>query len=469
MTRRMHLPGVEAGHAGRLSRQGLALPRQVATTAHACALYPFGVEAGLGVQGVFLGRDLLTGGGFFFDLHSAYDAGLIQGPNAIVCGAGAHGKSAVIKSLVHRSSLLRTAGKERFVAVIDPKGEWVALAEALGWTVLQLRPGGNVQVNPLDTGSTLLAGGSKGSLWAPDQSEVLAQRVGVCATLLAQELDQIQISVTEHRIVHAAVRLLSDSVTVPTLRDLRSLLADPPGALAADLDTTHAELLDRRRLLLDACAVLVEHDLRGICDGPTTVDLDWASTPGIVLDLSALLSRRKALRMVLTAAAGWLAGVMYSQPDRHKLNVIDEGWSALEDLAVVRYLQDQWRLGRQWGVANILITHALADLHSQTDDGTAQGKITEGLLNTTSVRVFLHQNPEHVGGLLAEMGLNSGQAGLLDRLAPFQALWQVGAHTTLVDHVMSETDWAYADTDRAMRGPSSTAGIQQPMSTDAVG
>jgi len=71
----------------------------------------------------------------------------------------------------------------------------------------------------------------------------------------------------------------------------------PSDKLADDLDTTLPELLERRRLLLDACAVLVDHDLRGICDGPTTVDLAWATTPGIVLDLSALLTQRKALRM----------------------------------------------------------------------------------------------------------------------------------------------------------------------------
>jgi hypothetical protein len=452
----------------------VALPRNLATTAHACAVYPFSIETGLGVDGVFLGHNRATGGGFYFDLHAAYDAGLIQGPNAIVCGAGAHGKSAIIKTLIYRSALLRTAGRERFVAVIDPKGEWVPLARTLGWSVLQLRPGGPVRVNPLDAGPTSFTSNDPTNMRdSTDKLEVagdvLAQRVRVCATLLTQALDEDHLTATEHRLIHAAVQHLSVDLpqegqtrlweptrTPPTLNDLRALLADPPSGLAADLDTTLPELLERRRLLLDACAVLVDHDLRGMCDGPSTVDLDWDATPGIVLDLSALLTQRKALRMVLTAAAGWLAGVMYSQPDRHKLNIIDEGWSALEDLTVVRYLQDQWRLGRQWGVANILITHALADLHSQTDDGTAQTKITEGLLNTTSVRVFLHQNPEHVLGLLTTMGLNPSQAGLLDRLAPFQALWQIGAHTTLVDHAISDREWAFADTDTAMRGPTDT-------------
>jgi hypothetical protein len=115
------------------------------------------------------------------------------------------------------------------------------------------------------------------------------------------------------------------------------------------------------------------------------------------------------------------------------------------------------RLGRQWGCGNILITHALADLHSQANDGTAQNKIAEGLLNTTSVRVFPHQNPERVTGLLADMGLTATEAGLLDRLPPFHALWKIGPHTAYVEHVIGPTDWAYCDTDTAMRGVTETA------------
>jgi hypothetical protein len=453
-------PAAEVPLLGALrARQGFALPRQVATTAHLCALYPFSIEAGLGVQGVFLGRNRLTGGaGFFFDLFEAYDAGLIQGPNALVSGAGAHGKSAIVKSYVHRSAVLRTAGRDRFVAVIDPKGEWVPLAHALGWTALQLRPGGTVRVNPLDPGPRTR--GRQG----PSPDDVQAQRTSVAATLLALTLGQPELTATQQRLITVAVRHLSRPGTraahssgVPTLNDLRDVLAQPPSALADELDTTVDDLHERRRLLLDACAMLVEHDLRGMCDGPTTVDLDWATTRGLVLDLSALLANRKALRLVLTATVGWLAGVMYSQPDRHKLNIIDEGWAALEDLAIVRYLQDQWRLGRQWGCGNILITHAIGDLRSQADDGAAQNKIAEGLLNTTSVRVFLHQNPEQVGWLLAEMGLTCTEAAMLDELAPFQALWKVGSHTAFVEHLIGESEWGFCDTDTAMRGTARTA------------
>ncbi|MGF7239276.1 MAG: ATP-binding protein, partial [Frankia sp.] len=364
-----------------------ALPRQVATTAHLCAIYPFAVEADLGVSGAFLGSNRLSGGGFTFDLHTAYDAGLVQGPNMLVSGAGAFGKSAVVKAYLYRSAAF---SGDRFISIIDPKGEWVPLAEELGLTALRLRPGGGIIVNPLDTGP------HAGHV---SRQDAVAHRISVASTLLAIALGQTELSAGQSRTVSVCLQYLSDRAgpTSPTLPDLRAVLADPPADVATALDTTPADLVERRRPLLDAIAVLLDHDLRGICDGPTSVHLDWARTPGLVLDLSALLSHRRALRLVLTAATGWMAGVLYGQPTRHKINIIDEGWAALEDLAIVRMLQDQWRLGRQWGCANILITHALADLRSQVDDRAAQGKIAEGLLNTTSVRVFLHQNPEQIG------------------------------------------------------------------------
>ncbi len=396
-------------------RQGVVVPRHLATTAHLCVLYPFALQADLGHRGVLLGRNRLTGGGgFFFDLFEAYEAGLVQGPNMVVCGAGAHGKSAIVKSYLYRSSILSTGRRRRFTAVVDPKGEWLPLARRLGWAVLSLRPGAAVRVNPLDCGPAARS---------PQQSlgDVAAHRASVATTMLAISLGVPELTASQRRLVGAALRRL-------------------------------AELFDRRRLLLDAAAMLVEHELRGIADGPATIDLDWERLPGLVVDLSALLTDRKALRLVLTAAAGWLTGVMYGQPGRPKLTVVDEGWVALEDLAVVRFLQDQWRLGRQFGCANVLITHALGDLRSQVDDGAAQGKIAEGLLNTTSVRVFLHQNPEQIGRLLADLGLTSTEAGLLDGMPPFQALWKIGAQTALVDHLVTPAEWAFCDTDAAMTG-----------------
>jgi type IV secretory pathway VirB4 component len=424
----------------------LTLPWNTATTAHLCALNPFSIEADLGQRGVQLGIDRLAGGGFHFDLISAYEDGLIQGPNMVICGSGAAGKSAIAKSYIHRASALAAlSGRPRFTAIVDPKGEWTALGDRLGYATLRLEPGGTTRVNPLDAGPGA----------ANDDRDVLtARRAAILTALLAISLGHPDLPVSHQRLIIAIARRLSARRATPTLQDVRRILASPDQTLAAELDTTLDELLDRRRPLLDATVTLLEHDLRGICDGPSSTTLAWDTAPGLVLDLSALLTNRRACKLVLTAATGWLQAVMYGQPHRHKVTIIDEAWIALDDLAIARFLQDQWRLGRQWGATNILITHALDDLTSQVDAGHATGRIAEGLLNTTSVRVYLHQNPEHVSRLLTDMGLTERQATLLDRLPPFTALWQIGPHTALVDHLIAPDEWTFADTNTAMIGAS---------------
>ncbi len=125
--------------------------------------------------------------------------------------------------------------------------------------------------------------------------------------------------------------------------------------------------------------------------------------------------------------------------------------------------------GRQWGSGNVLITHALADLRSQTDDGTAQGEIAEGLLNTTCIRVFLHQNPEQVTRPLTDLGLTTPEAELLAAMTLMQASWKIGAHTALVDHPVTDAECAFCDTDAGDDRTAPPAGVACPADAPTKG
>jgi len=61
-------------------RMAPGLPAHVATTRHLCAAYPFVAEAGLGHEGVLIGRDLL-GGSFVYDPFALYRNGAVTNPN----------------------------------------------------------------------------------------------------------------------------------------------------------------------------------------------------------------------------------------------------------------------------------------------------------------------------------------------------------------------------------------------------
>jgi hypothetical protein len=106
---------------------GLHLPRHRGTTANVSSAYPFAAESDLGAGGAYLGTNILTGGaGFAFDPFEAYRAGLVTNPNVLIAGEPGTGKSATAKCIVYRAC----GAFGRWVAIADPKGEYLPLADA---------------------------------------------------------------------------------------------------------------------------------------------------------------------------------------------------------------------------------------------------------------------------------------------------------------------------------------------------
>ena len=146
------------------------VPAHVTTTRHLCAAYPLVSEAGLGHEGVLIGRDVL-GGSFVYDPFVLYRQGVITNPNMVVFGQIGRGKSSFVKSYLWRQAVF---GRRAWV--IDPKGEYGPLAEAWGVAPVALRPGGPVRLNPLDTAEAVESGSEPGD-------EVMRRRVVLTSSL----------------------------------------------------------------------------------------------------------------------------------------------------------------------------------------------------------------------------------------------------------------------------------------------
>ncbi len=419
-------------------RPKLALPRHRATTAHLCSAYPFAAELGLGVGGVYLGANLLTGGGgFAFDPFEAYAAGIITNPNMLIAGEPGVGKSATAKTFIHRS--VGVFG--RWVAIADPKGEYLPLAEALGLTVIKLHPGGVSRINPLDPGPAAAA----------DESERVRRRAEMLATLLGSVLRR-DLSPVEDAVLGGAMQVLARSgVTEPTLADVAALMVAPTTEMVPT--STSAEDLARSiEAIPYALGKLLDRSLRGMFDGTTNVAIDWQG-PGLVIDLSAVHHDPEALTLVLIATTAWLQNLMATPGGPRRLQVLDEAWALLGSERTSKYLQACWKLSRSYGVANVAIVHRLSDLRSQTDDGTSAAKVSMGLLADTQTRVLFRQSTDQVVEAGAMLGLTSTEAQLLPRLVKGRALWKVAGRSAVVAHTIGAHERAFCDTDAAMVGP----------------
>lgn len=419
------------------SRPSLALPRHRATTAHLCSAYPFAAEIGLGPRGVYLGSNLLTGGGgFAFDPFEAYADGVVTNPNMLIAGEPGVGKSATAKTFIHRS--VGVFGRQ--ATIVDPKGEYLPLADSLGLTVVKLHPGGSTRINPLDPGPHGSTGDEE---HVRRQAEMLATLLG---SVLRRDLSPVEDSV----LGGAMTRLARCGVSEPTLGDVAAVLVRPTADMVPT-EVTDDELARSVEALPYALGKLLDRSLRGMFDGPSTVSIDW-NGPGVVIDLSAVHHDADALTLVLIATTAWLQTLMATPGGPRRLQVLDEAWALLGSERTSKYLQACWKLSRAYGVANVAIVHRLSDLRSQTDDGTTAAKVSMGLLADTQTRVLFRQSTDQVAEAGAMLGLTSTEAQLLPRLVKGRALWKIAGRSAVVAHKIGPTEHRFCDTDAAMTG-----------------
>jgi hypothetical protein len=122
----------------------LRTPAHRVTTRNLQALYPFVVDSGLGTHGVYVGRQAGSDASFVYDPWQHYQTGIVTNPNMLLAGVIGRGKSALAKSL----ALRMTAFGIRVYVPGDPKGEWGAVARAIGVEPITLGRGLRARIKP---------------------------------------------------------------------------------------------------------------------------------------------------------------------------------------------------------------------------------------------------------------------------------------------------------------------------------
>jgi hypothetical protein len=447
----------------------MAVPAHEATTRHLGAAYPFAAEPGLGTEGALVGRDLL-GGPFCYDPFLLYREGEITNPNMVVFGQIGRGKSAFVKTYLWRQAVF---GRKAWV--VDPKGEYGALARAFGTRPVSLRPGGSIRLNPLD---------SPGMADGVPEREVTRRRAELLASLATASLGRLLLP-TERAAIELAVAEVSDrhgdrgsppaaasahrcgEVTrAPTLPEVVDALLRPSARAARALCTDVGGLASDARNVALELRRLVSGDLAGMFDGPTSPGVSFDG-PLVVLDLSAVY-HSAALGVLMTCATAWLqARLMVGRTDEgpteekrtyrelphaneNTILVVDEAWAILANLGVARWLQSAWKLSRAWGVSNVAVLHRVSDLSATGSVGSEQVGLAQGLLADSETRVVYGQPPGEVDLAAALLGLSSTEAELVPHLCRGVALWKVGGRSFLVEHRLSAHEGPLVDTDRHM-------------------
>ncbi len=419
-------------------------PAVAVTTRHSASLYPWQVGSVLPPHGPVLGLDLLAGRTVFhYDPWELYARRVLTSPNMVVLGQLGKGKSSLVKTHLHRQLL-----NGRQVFVLDPKGEYAPLARLHGLALLRLGPGSRDRLNPLDP--------------LPEESppELHRRRSDTCAALAATGLGR-DLHPEERAALHGA---LTDLPAKALLTDVVDGLLQPTPRTATELRTSPDELAARVRPVALELRRLLHGDLAGLLDAPTTARLD-PHEPGLVLDLSAVFGS-PALPAVMVAAGAWLSRTLTPTAEatgpvptgRRRILLVDEAWVLLHLPTTTAWLQALSKLARAHGVQLITVLHRASDLAGQADTGTATQARARGLLADAETRVVHTQTPGERPQLRELLDLTDVELELVTQLPPHRALWQIGQHRAVVEHLLSPLEAAeLVDTDQHMQPATAVA------------
>jgi hypothetical protein len=252
----------------------------------------------------------------------------------------------------------------------------------------------------------------------------------------------------------AAMRAPAPGTGAPTLPGVVRALLRPLAESARAIGTTKAVLEQDGRDVGLELRRLVEGDLAGMFDGPTTPGIDPASGV-LVLDLSAVYGS-EALGALMVCAASWLQA-MTSRPGSRTMVVVDEAWAVLSELAVARYLRSSWKLARAHGTANVAVCHRASDLAASGSSGSEHARLAEGLLADSETVVCYAQPASELPALSGLLGCSAEELAFLPHLRRGVALWKVGERRYLVEHLLGPDERAMVDTDGRLLDPTTVA------------
>ncbi|TDO51535.1 hypothetical protein EV643_103274 [Kribbella sp. VKM Ac-2527] len=412
-----------------------------ATTRILRVAYPFLAEGGLGANGTYIGADVFSGGSFVYDPWVLYQSRVITNPNVLLAGVIGSGKSTTAKALITRSIAL---GHKAYIPC-DPKGEWTPVANAMGGAAIKLGPGLPTRLNPLDAGQ-------RPALVDSDEWEriVWSRRRALLGTLAESTLGR-PLAAVEHTALDLALETVSSQVESPTIPDVVVALFTPDPAWADRAGLKTISLSTDGREVAHAIRRLVHGDLSGMFDGPSTTEFD-PMLPIVTLDSSWLGTgaNDQALRLTLACASSWLEAAVADPAGGNRYIVYDEGWRVMRDPALLRRMQEQWKLSRAWGVSNILIVHRLSDLAAVGDLGSEARGLAEGLLADCSTRIMLRQEPDQLAQTASLLGLTDVEIATIAKLPKGRALWRLPNRSFVVQLVRHAREVELFDTDARM-------------------
>jgi type IV secretory pathway VirB4 component len=358
--------------------------RRVFDTDALAAAFPFTspdlpISGGDTGMGVLFGLNLASTGVIVWDRWAQ------DNYNAVVLARSGAGKSYLAKLDLLRNLYL---GVDAFV--IDPEDEYLALAEAVGGTVI--RPGApGVRINPLD-------------LNPGDGEDALYRRTQFMQTFAAVVTAGDSAAAGVAGLPPEEAAALDDAVLAAyrakgITTDARSWRR--PAPLLADVETALRELGEHGRAVAAKLRPYTVGSFKGLFDGPTTTAPQGHLVVYAIKDLPDEL---KPVGTLLTLDAIW-RNVSSSSPDLRKLVLVDEAWLMLRAGLGAKFLFRLSKGARKYGAGLTVVTQDAADVL-----GTEVGR---AVVSNAATQVLLRQAPQAIDAVADAFDLTDGERAFL--------------------------------------------------------
>lgn len=386
----------------------------------------------------------------------------ITSPNTAVLGDVGAGKSSLMKTWC----VLRPLMLGRRVVVLDKKsqtdhtgqqigvGEYTPLARRLGVEPIRFVIGGgpgSTCINLLDPAITAAVNYDPQKGAATPEGNPANQAMllrSIIAEVLGRPLTPKEGKAL--RVAHKRALLNAKAENrIAVISDIIDLLKHPHPEDAADFGGRAEDL---RAWGLDPAFELermVEDDLAGLFDGPTTENVSL-SAGLMVFDLSALPESGPALSVVMTIINTWLANMLRRQKKIVPTHlVVEEAWHLVRG-SFAEVTRQNTKLSRGLGLSSNFAFHHLSDIPS---DSPAISMIKE------CDTILCYRQARSDDGQMMErlFDFPTGTSQVLQVLQTGVALCKIGTKKPFVlNHLRSNLERIITDTDAGMTSTATT-------------
>jgi len=343
-------------------------------TSSLSATFPFLYPVNSRKEGLFFGQEANTLNPLFIDFES------MSNKHFFVLGISGSGKSYASKFLVMQHRL----SQKTKVYVLDPNAEYSGLAAKMNGEIVRLSKDSDSIINLFD-----LAGEDFGSK--------MLTLISVF-DIITGGLTESQKSVLNDALLRVYAKKGIDSI------DSRTWKNSPP--TFSDLKKVFDTMLKRVKRnpfsdvksiesLASRVRMYSEKGFFAFLDKQTKLNLD---KDFIDFDLSALPPQVKQLVMFAVLE---LISREIKKDKNPKVVLIDEGWSLLRSKEAENYVLEFIKTSRKFNASIGFITQEIEDL-LRSDGG-------KSILNTTSTKILLKQNPSNLDLIARNLALNDNE------------------------------------------------------------